>query len=797
MGMLRYKIFRDLWAFKGRTLQVVLIIGLGAGSVGMIMGTRSLFIPEMQRTWQSMNPAMVNIFTGNVDEDELLVLGREEGVVEIEGSSSTIIEWRKSPDDEWQQASLNSRADYQNQKLNKLELMNGSWPEDETLALGQDAEAFFGVSPGDQVYLRVNDREYQVEMGGTVQDQLVQPAFLGGMVQFYTTRDYFEKMVGSRDFNRILFSAAEYDEEAVPELADRVQEKLERQGYDSSRMILDPNEHIFQTQMDGIFLVLTVLGFFALALGMLLIYNTINVIIAQQVDQIGVMKAIGARTWHILRLYFLTVFMYGILALMLALPMGLFGAWGIISWLASSFGSEAGDFTFSNSSLLLMTFLCLLAPILASLIPVISGARTTVREAISTYGLSTSTGLIERLLSKARFISRLLLITISNTFRHKRRVVLLEIGLVLSGVMFMTVIAMRTSVEYTVRDVLFSILNADVTMIFESPQRIDYIEELTLSHPDVKAVEMWGLASPTIRPAGQPESEDDETLNILLGVPLPTQLFGYQMLAGRWLDEQDSFAIVLDEVLADEVGVGVGDWVTLKFEEKQESDWQVVGLSFIPLIPNTAMAPRDVLLHDMGYIGRSQVVWIQIKETSYQGQIEVAKNIRDFYETNHIDVNPQRGLFGMGDSTAETATTITSQLNFLYILLGVMSVVIAAVGSIALSGALSLSVMERTREIGVMRAIGASSWTIFRLFIGEGLILGWLSWLIALPLSIPAGRVMVSAVGSALESELFYTFDMSGSIIWLVIITILSIIASWLPARGATRISVRESLAYQ
>jgi len=681
MGMLRYKIFRDLWAFKGRTLQVVLIIGLGAGSVGMIMGTRSLFIPEMQRTWQSMNPAMVNIFTGYVDEDELLVLGREEGVVEIEGSSSTIIEWRKSPDDEWQQASLNSRADYQNQKLNKLELMNGSWPEDETLALGQDAEAFFGVSPGDQVYLRVNDREYQVEMGGTVQDQLVQPAFLGGMVQFYTTRDYFEKMVGSRDFNRILFSAAEYDEEAVPELADRVQEKLERQGYDSGRMILDPNEHIFQTQMDGIFLVLTVLGFFALALGMLLIYNTINVIIAQQVDQIGVMKAIGARTWHILRLYFLTVFMYGILALMLALPMGLFGAWGIISWLASSFGSEAGDFTFSNSSLLLMTFLCLLAPILASLIPVISGARTTVREAISTYGLSTSTGLIERLLSKARFISRLLLITISNTFRHKRRVVLLEIGLVLSGVMFMTVIAMRTSVEYTVRDVLFSILNADVTMIFESPQRIDYIEELTLSHPDVKAVEMWGLASPTIRPAGQPESEDDETLNILLGVPLPTQLFGYQMLAGRWLDEQDSFAIVLDEVLADEVGVGVGDWVTLKFEEKQESDWQVVGLSFIPLIPNTAMAPRDVLLHDMGYIGRSQVVWIQIKETSYQGQIEVAKNIRDFYETNHIDVNPQRGLFGMGDSTAETATTITSQLNFLYILLGVMSVVIAAVGS--------------------------------------------------------------------------------------------------------------------
>jgi len=140
---------------------------------------------------------------------------------------------------------------------------------------------------------------------------------------------------------------------------------------------------------------------------------------------------------------------------------------------------------------------------------------------------------------------------------------------------------------------------------------------------------------------------------------------------------------------------------------------------------------------------------------------------------------------------------IVGQLNFLIILLGVMAVVIGAVGSIALSGALSLSVMERRREIGVMRAIGASSWTIFRLFIGEGLILGWLSWLIALPLSIPAGRVMVQAIGSALQSELFYNFYTRGPIIWLVVITILSILASWLPARGATKISVRESLAYQ
>jgi putative ABC transport system permease protein len=776
---------------------VILIIGLGAGSIGMIMGTRNLMISGMQEIWRSQVPAMINLFTGYVSEADLQVLDNVEGVADIEGKTSTIIEWRSSPEEDWKQATLTSRVDFENQKLNKLELLNGSWPEDEVMAVGQDGESFFGISPDQEIYLQVNDREFKVQLAGAVYDQLVQPAFLGGMAQLYTTSDYFEKLVGIAGYNQILVSAPEYEEEAVTDLADRLQEKLEKQGYGSGRLISDPNEHIFQAQMDGIFLVLTILGFLSLALGLLLVYSTINVVIAQQVGQIGVMKAIGARTGHIVRLYFIFVFLYGVLALFLALPLSIFGGWGMSAWLSGSFGADIGSFEFSPPIVLLVALLCLAAPVLASIIPIFSAARITVREAISTYGLSTNTGLFERALTRLRFISRLVLITISNTFRHKRRVVLLEIGLVLSGLMFMAVVAVRDSVVYTTQDVFFSILNADISLVFEDAQRNSYIEDLTLSHPEVKAVEMWGLAGPTIRPAGQPESEDDETLNILFGVPLPTRLFVSKVLAGRWLDPGDSYALVLDNQLAEEIGVGVGDWVTLNYEEHQERDWQIVGLSFLPFIPNTASAPRDVLLHDLGFVGRGQSIWIQTWKEDPQSQIAIAKNLREYYKQNHVSVAAQRGIFGMGDTTAEMGNAIIGQMNFLLILLGVMAVVIGSVGSIALSGALSLSVMERRREIGVMRAIGASSWTIFRLFIGEGLILGWLSWLIAFPLSIPVGRGMSQAIGSVLQSDLFYTFSPVGPVLWLVIITILSIAASGLPARGATKISVRESLAYQ
>jgi putative ABC transport system permease protein len=130
-------------------------------------------------------------------------------------------------------------------------------------------------------------------------------------------------------------------------------------------------------------------------------------------------------------------------------------------------------------------------------------------------------------------------------------------------------------------------------------------------------------------------------------------------------------------------------------------------------------------------------------------------------------------------------------------LLAVMAIVIALVGGVGLSGILSLSVLERRREIGVMRAIGASSWQVTRLFVGEGVLLGLISWLIALPLSIPiAYGFTTQGLSFALNQQLAYQFTPAGAALWLVIITMLAIVASALPARGAARISVRESLSY-
>jgi putative ABC transport system permease protein len=458
--------------------------------------------------------------------------------------------------------------------------------------------------------------------------------------------------------------------------------------------------------------------------------------------------------------------------------------------------------------------------LLASLIPIFSGAGITVREAISTYGLSAGSGLLERLLAQVKLVPRLISLTISNTFRHKRRVLLTQITLVLSGLIFMMVMSVRDSSAYTFGNVLRSILRFNVTLAFEEPERvnrvemltrladrltqrglqefggIDQVEELTLAHPEVEAVEMWNLSSPKIRPADQPESDDDEEAT-MFGVPLPTTLYGPQMRAGRWLRPDDTHAVVLNQKLAEEVGVGVDDWVTFDHGVRGESTWQVVGLLFDPIITKSAHVPRDVMAKEIRTVNRANTVWVQTVRDDPASEVAIARDLRDYYDQHQLDVSVSGTFGGIGDTASEIVETILGQWGFIITLLATMAVVIGIVGSIALSGVLSLGVLERRREIGVMRAIGASSGAIARLFIGEGLILGWLSWVIALPLSIPAGRLMTQGLSAALGGELVYIYRPTGALYWLGIITVLSIAASLLPARGAMHISVRESLAYE
>lgn len=805
MGVIWHKIWSDIWNNKGRTAQVVLIIAMGAFAIGMIIGASEAISSRLGEIWQTSSPAMINLATDpGIDDEQLAALKSLKGMEDVEGYLSTNLEWRLSPDQPWTPGGLIARADYKDQTYASLELLGGRWPARKVVAVEKGSDYYFNILQGQTVYFRINDHEYTMQVGGLVYNAGLQPPGFGGKAQFYASRDTFTNLTGDGDFNQILAAAPVYEEVAVKDLADRVQRQLEKLDVDSNgsapvdgdRRVMDPGKHFLQSTLDAIFLILGVMGGLALVLGLLLVYNTITAIVGQQITQIGVMKAIGAGTGQILLIYFSGVLIYGVLASLVAIPLGALGAQQFSNFLLYFFNIDPGPFTLSPVAVLAQVTIALLAPLLAALAPIFTGARITVREAISSYGLgSGKEGRLERLLARIQRLSRLVLLTLSNTFRNKGRVILTQLTLVGSGLIFMMVLTVQDSVAYTFGDVLFSILRFNVNLQFEEAERIREVEELTLAYPGVKDVEMWEVATAKIRPAGQPESNADLNADVL-GVPLPTQLYGPQLRAGRWLRPDDAAAVVLNQKLAEQVGVKVGDWVTFDFGSRGEVKWQVVGLIFDPILTTTANVPRQVMLRALDSVNKASTVWIQTERTDAAGEAEMAKGLRAYFDQHELKLNPG-GLFAGEDTASAVTAQILSNFGIIIKMLAAMAVIIALVGSIALSGVISLNVRERTREIGVMRAIGASSRAIVGLFIGEGLILGLLSWLIALPLSLPAGYLMTKAMGAAINGEIVFHYTPTGALYWLVIITLLSIAASWLPAQSATGVSVRESLAYQ
>jgi putative ABC transport system permease protein len=305
---------------------------------------------------------------------------------------------------------------------------------------------------------------------------------------------------------------------------------------------------------------------------------------------------------------------------------------------------------------------------------------------------------------------------------------------------------------------------------------------------------MWSVNGAGIRHADQAEANSDDEGAMLFAIPIPTTMYAPQTRAGRWLQPDDTDAVVLSEALAEEIGVNVGDWVTFDHGLAQESTWQVVGLVFDPLTPDSAHVPLESLAGEIGGVNKANTIWVRTEQSDPQAAQAVAQNLQQLYNSRNI---PVAATTAFDEPTiAEIGQQMLFGYNIIVAILGVLAAIMAIVGGMGLSGMLSLSVLERRREIGVMRAIGASSAKIFRIFIGEGLTLGIMSWIVALPLSIPAAYWLTQALGSVFENVIVYQFSPLGALYWLAIVIVLAIGASWLPARRAVRISVHESLTY-
>ncbi|MBN1305443.1 MAG: FtsX-like permease family protein [Anaerolineales bacterium] len=800
MSVLWKKVWFDLWKNKVRTLLAVLSISAGVFAVGIFFGMADLLTTTLNAAQQSIVAPHLDIsLTSAIDRETALSVRNVAGVEDVQPYNLVSIQYRVDSQGELKQGVLYMLDDYNDQKYELVDLRDGRWPEKNDVGIERMAADYLKLGVGDSVTIKVDGGTEKVyPISGKIRHPFVPPPQFMDLMYFFADGETMERFgIPDGYFNNLKVRVTPYSMDHSKEAATLIKDYLGEQGIGIGMVLYqEPDRHWSGSMMESMNLVLQVLALFTLLMGAVLIYNTLSALVTQQTDQIGILKAIGGRRSKIIKTYLSGVLIYGLLAIGIALPLGAIVCFSICQGFLSLYNIEYNVFEVSKQTLILQTVAAIAVPLVAGLVPVLQGAAITVRQAISSYGLGGDFGTsrLDRMVERTgrRFLPTHYAASLGNMFRHKGRLIMTQLVMVTAGVMFLMVNSLNTSIDLTL-DRVFARSKYDLSINFIERERIDRVTQMALSVDGVEEAEVWFTQSASLLARDQLVKEAGLS-SIIQGIPEGSKFFEPKIISGRWLAPEDGRAIVLTRKTAQNNNIHVGDTVILNLGEMGKDEWQVVGL-YEPVFagpynPETIYAPQSALFEATKKYGRGSMLYVRTSEHNPEAVAAIVNQLKDLYKGRNIEVAQSTTEHEARQKEAFSFSTLTSMLL-------VLAIIIAVVGGIALMGALSISVVERTKEIGVLRAIGARSRTVLRIFIMEGLLQGMLSWLVAVPLAFVFGNQFAVGMGNALfNAALEYRFAWGAVMVWLLVVMIISVLAAILPARSATRVSVRNSLAY-
>jgi putative ABC transport system permease protein len=790
------KVWADFWRNKSRAILTILTIEVGVFTVGFSSNLRFYMNESMDSDFLSSSPSEAMVYASPMNEDSVKIAREVAGVDAVEGRSTTGAKVIRPGEDD---VSIQFTA-IENPYDLTVNTLKPVLNEDSIPALGEkealldSSAASLGYEPGDLIMVELNDGKLrELRLAGYLHSATSIPLNQGFTVTAYVRPDTIVWLGGARNFNALAVSVAENptDAEHVTAVAQAVADRIERSGAKvSSVYVSQPGHHYAYSLSQGVFFILDVLGWLTVLLSGILIVNTITALMSQQTRQIGIMKAIGGRTHQIFGMNVVLILVFGLCSLLISVPLANKAAQTVSDVMAGWLNFFPATYRGYSAALIQQAVVALIIPLLAAVLPIYNNVRMTVRETLSEYGIGGKTKPKKTSVSKGTLlIPRPMRLSLRNAFRRKARLVLTLFTLILAGALFIGVFNLWASFAQVIDDVK-GYMMADINVSFNRAYRLDKVSEMALKVPGVSSVEGW-LEFPGIL---IPEGTDEAGRDILFVAPPSTStLIDPIVTAGRWLQPGDENAVVIGNHLLNMFpDLKVGDTLTIKVNEK-ETQWHVIGFYSLP-------APSDTpwLYTNYEYISRllgqpGMVYALRVITDRHDAitQDYLKAQLLGTYEAHGVQVSDTQ----TGADFIQNSTEFTNV--FVYFILG-MAVLIAVVGGLGLMGTMSINVLERTREIGVMRAIGASSWAIQSIVISEGVVIGFVSWIISLVLAIPLTNVLTFGVGMAIFSvNLPAVYSLNGMIVWLFGTLLLASIASALPAARASRLTVRDTLAYE
>jgi len=779
-----------------RTFLVVASIAVGVFSIGMIISAYTILDADIDGSYASAAPVNIEIWTDPFEEDLVRIIERIPGVATAEGRQITGVRTSNNGS-EWQNLNLIGVADFERIKINQLSTIVGTQnPARRELLISQDFMADTGYSLGEEIEMELaNGTTHTLPLVGIVSDQVTGAGEITAGPKAYLSIETLESLRMPGYFNR-LYVKIEGDGSDIDEieaLAKIVEEKVERNHRNVYRTeVKVSNEHPMASLILAVLGVLGALGALITFLSGTLIVNTLNALLNQHLRQIGVMKLIGGRSIQIMTMYMILISLYGLIALLVAVPTGAAAGYALASYIAYTMNATLQNFRVIPISIIVQVLIAFLVPLSAGFFPVNKGARTKVRRAISNdRAVSQSTGLgwFNRVTNWLFFVSRPILLSVRNTFRQTGRLLLTIFTLTVAGAIFIAVFNVRSSMTDFIDQLTMHFLG-DVTLSFNQPYPITRIEKIALSIPGVTDIEGWGGVNTEVW------DENDNIIDnmAIIAPPADTTLVDPDMVAGRWLLPGEEKAVVVSDSIYDSYpDLQPGDTILVKVPGYRAEDWRVVGVfRFISMVGDTlAYADYEYIADLLDLPNQAYSYRLITYEHSLESQKMVAQILDKYLTDRGFQVSAVMAGLTIREDNARA-------VNILVVFLLIMALLTAFVGSIGLAGTMGMNVLERTREIGIMRAIGAVDFEIMKTVVIEGIMIGLITWVLAIGVSFPISNILLRIISdSMMGSTIDLTFTPFGIYLWLGVVVLLSIVASIIPARNAARLTINEVLAYE
>lgn len=793
-----------------RTMLVVFSIAVGVFSIGVISGAYEIISNDMGASYAANNPGNIELRTENFDEDVLSSVRNARGIKDAEGRR--VANFRVRPEDEAQWVTINLVAldSFKDNEVNLLAPIDGRVEagKDEILLDKKSLEKI-DISVGENLVFELADGTFKtLKVVGIIQDASTGAGDFLAPPFAFTAMDTMVTLRQPELYNRIFATVEENPNDLahIRVVGGDLRDKLEKNGTAVVRVrYSERNKHPLEDTLNAVLGILLALGILIVFLSSSLIANTLSALLNQHLRHIGVIKLIGGKSRQVFLMYFALIMAFAVLALLIAVPLGGQGAYGLALFIANKLNFSILGYRIVPLAFTVQIIVGLLVPLVAGLSPVLTGSKITVLRALSNditgdetkpqAGQQTRVSWLDwalvrvtRILAaRGMHLPRPFIISLRNTFRRRSRLVLTLFTLTMGGAIFIAVFNVRTSLRDYV-DQIGSYFRADVTVDFDTPYRINEIEQFATQIEGVERVEGWQFVGTELL---YPDGTVADNIT-MLAPPADSELVDPLLVSGRWIRSDDVRKLAVSEIILKYYpGLQPGDMLHLKVDGREEV-WQVVGIfKFVGREGILAYTPVEYA---------EQV--LNLKDRSYSFRMVTSQHDREYQDAMAEKLDDHFRALGFKVRQAESGLasldTVSESLDILVVFLLIMAVLTAIVGAMGLTGTMGMNVLERTREIGIMRAIGADDRAVMRTVIGEGFVIGVISFLLAIIVSIPLTYLLSYIVSVAIfETPIAVTFTYLGYAIWLGLVLLLSVLGSVLPARNAARLTIREVLAYE